>query len=126
MKFPYDNNYYPPAPMVDMTLGPPDESLTIGPLRAFVDSGADATIIPAHYIQPLGLQVDDRKYLRTPWGDRRVVDIYYLDVGIGEVRLPFIEVVADDEGDEIILGRSVLNKLRVLLDGPAQRIEVSP
>lgn len=126
MKFPYDNNYYPPAPMVEITVGPPDESLLIGPLHAFVDSGADATIIPAHYIQPLGLQVDDRKYLRTPWGDRRVVDIYYLDVGIGEIRLPFIEVVADDEGDEIILGRSVLNKLRVLLDGPAQRIEVSP
>lgn len=126
MKFPYNNNYYPPAPMVEIMLGPPDESLAIGPLQAFVDSGADATIIPAHYIQPLGLQVDDRKYLRTPWGDRRVVNIYYLDVGIGEVRLPFIEVVADDEGNEIILGRSVLNKLRVFLDGPAQRIEISP
>ena len=36
------------------------------------------------------------------------------------------EVVADAEGAEVILGRSILNKLRVLLDGPAQRIEISP
>lgn len=126
MKFAYDDNYYPPAPMVEITLGPPGEPLVVGPLRAFVDSGADATIVPYHYCQPLGLQVDDRKYLRSPWGERRVVDIYYLDIGIGTVRLPFIEVVADAEGDEVILGRSVLNKLRVLLDGPAQRIEISP
>jgi hypothetical protein len=34
--------------------------------------------------------------------------------------LPGIEVVGDDLGNEILLGRDVLNRLRLLLDGPAE------
>lgn len=126
MKFQYNTRYNPPAPIVEISVGPLDEPLAIGPLPAFVDSGADATIIPLHYLRPLGLQADDRKFLRTPWGERRVVNIYYVDVGIGDIRLPFIDVVGDDQGNEVILGRSVLNKLRVLLNGPRQIVEISP
>ena len=33
-------------------------------------------------------------------------------------RLPAVEVAADDLGEDILLGRNVLNKLILLLDGP--------
>jgi hypothetical protein len=46
------------------------------------------------------------------------------DVGIGELRLPAVKVVGDERGDEIILGRNVLNGLRLLLDGPSATTEV--
>ena len=46
--------------------------------------------------------------------------VFAVDVSIGSLRLPAIEVVGDERGNEIVLGRNVLNKLRLLLDGPAQ------
>jgi hypothetical protein len=45
--------------------------------------------------------------------------LYLVDVRIGDVALPGVYVVGDDIGHEVILGRDVLNRLRLLLDGPA-------
>ena len=50
--------------------------------------------------------------------------LYLVDVAIGEVTLPGIEVVGDPSGNEIIVGRDILNRLRILLDGPAKITEV--
>ncbi len=125
MKFPYNAcNYFPPAPSIEIWLGVLDESLAVGPLHALVDTGADATIVPSHHIRPLDVHVDDRKYLRTQWGERRIVDIYFLDVGICGLRLPCMEIVVDDMSDEIVVGRNVLNKLSLLLNGPGQVLEI--
>jgi predicted aspartyl protease len=124
MKFSYDSNYFPPAPSVEIRLGVPDEALIIGPLPALVDTGADATIVPTHYLESLSLQVDNRKYLRSQWGERRLVDTYWLDIGIEGIRLPAIEVVADELGQEIILGRNLLNKLIITLNGPNHLLEI--
>ena len=76
-------------------MGTPNESLTVGPLRAFVDTGADGLLAPFRHIEPLGAQIDNRKYLRSQWGVQRIVDVYLLNVGIGGLRLPLVEVVAD-------------------------------
>jgi len=100
------------------------EDKSTGPLSAFVDSGADATIVPYRYLQPLALQVDNRKYIRSQWGERRSVDIYLLDILIGDIRIPVVEVVSDRSGDELILGRNVLNYLRVVLNGLKQTTEI--
>lgn len=55
--------------------------------------------------------------MRSQWGERRKVLLYLIDVQIGEITLPGIEVVGDELSTEIVLGRDVLNRLRVLLDG---------
>ncbi len=124
MKLAYDTDYFPPAPSVEIRLGAPNESLNIGPLRAFVDTGSDTLLVPYGHLESLGAQIDNRKTLRSQWGERRTVDVYLLDVGIGDIRLPLIEVVADERGSEVILGRNVLNKLIVTLNGPKQELEI--
>lgn len=124
MKFPYDNDYFPPAPRVDLYLAAPGVSFTIGPLKALVDTGADATLIPSHVIESLDLQIDNRKYLRSQWGERRRVDVYLLDVGIANFRFPAIEIIADEQSAEAIVGRNVLNRLVLLLNGPKQILEI--
>ena len=106
-------------------MAPPGESFTIGPLTALLDTGADATIVPLRHIQPLGTQIEDQRYLRGPWGERRAVYTYLLDVEVAGLRLPSIEVVADDTGDEVIVGRDVLNRLRITLDGPAGALDIT-
>jgi predicted aspartyl protease len=125
MNFKYNTDYFPPAPQMQIRLGIPGESLKIGPLLAFVDSGADATIVPLRYIRSLNVQAEDSKFMRSQWGEHRQVDIYWLDLGIGDLRFPAIEIIADDRGNEVILGRNVLNMLRILLDGPKQIIKIS-
>jgi hypothetical protein len=43
---------------------------------------------------------------------------YIVDIHLGGILLPAIQVAADEGGEEIILGRNVLNKLSIFLDGP--------
>lgn len=124
MKFPYDSKYFPPAPVIEVRLGAPNSALSVGPFQALIDSGADATIVPIRMIESLGLQVDNRKFLVSPWGERRQVDVYLLDVQVGKTKFPVVEIVADDYGNEFILGRNVLNKLAVLLDGPNTELDL--
>jgi predicted aspartyl protease len=124
VKFKYDRSYRPPAPVITIQLAVPGEPFSVGPLSAFVDTGADGTIVPLRYLSPLGLTVDNRKYLRSQWGERRVVDICVLEVGIADVRLPLTEIVADQLGNEVIVGRNLLNHLVLTLNGPEQVVRI--
>jgi hypothetical protein len=71
MIFAYSSGYFPPAPIIDISLGAPAQELALGPITAFVDTGADITLIPARYINQLALPVDDHRFLRSQWGERR-------------------------------------------------------
>ena len=126
MRFSYSDDYTPPAPVIEIWLAAPGKSLTVGPVEAFVDSGADVTLIPRQYLRPLHVKALRRKTLRSQWGERRAVDVCIVEIGIGDnLRIPWVEAVVDDIGSELVLGRSALNKLRVLLDGPREAVEVS-
>jgi hypothetical protein len=125
MTLAYDLSYFPPAPTIEIELAAPQASFQVGPVRALVDTGADISLLPLRYIHPLQIQIDDRKYLRSQWGERRIVDVYFVDVGIGDVRLPSVEVIADEVGNELILGRNVPNQMVIKLDGPKRVLDVT-
>jgi predicted aspartyl protease len=126
MIFSYDSAYFPPAPMIELAFS----SATIGRmtpgLRAFVDSGADATLVPRSLLEEIQATFADDAYLRSQWGERRRVRLYVVDVKIGDWVLPGVTVVGDDRSSELIVGRDVLNRLRILLDGPTMRLQVQP
>ncbi len=63
--------------------------------------------------------------IRSQWGERHTVMLYLVNIQIGSLTLSGIEVVGDEVSQEIVLGRDVLNRLRVLLDGPGETVEVS-
>jgi hypothetical protein len=52
------------------------------------------------------------------------VTLYAVALEINQYHFDFIQVIGDDIGEEIILGRDVLNCLRLLLDGPVGMLEV--
>jgi hypothetical protein len=85
MIFDYDASYAPPAPTLELAFSSAVTERSTPSLRAFVDSGADATIAPKSLL--------------------------------GEIQATF---------SELIVGRDVLNRLRVLLDGPALHVQVQP
>jgi len=120
----YSSDYYPPFPVAEIRLGAPGKEAFLGPLEALIDTGADATLIPLAYLNQVNAEEVDRAGMRSQWGERRVVSIYSVTLEVDNHRFPAMWVVGDELGNEIVLGRNVLNRLRLLLDGPAGLVEV--
>jgi predicted aspartyl protease len=124
MTFPYDRDYSPPAPALPIELAYPGESPRVGPVRAFVDTGADGSFIPTSYLETLDVPILYPTRVRLMFGPPYAVNVYRVDVLVAGVRLPAVEVVGNDEGADIILGRNILNQLRLYLDGPDRSLEI--
>lgn len=124
IKTPYSADYFPPIPILPVSLSYNGTSERSGPFDAIVDTGADATIIPELLAQRLQATPLNSAQLRTQWGDVHPVTLYLLDVTIGGQTLPGVVVAGDPVTDEIVLGRDVLNKLQLFLDGLQQNVHL--
>lgn len=121
MKTAYSNEYDPPAPVLPISLAAPAEAPQIGLQLALIDTGADGTFIPTAFLEQLDVPVIYATNVRSHLGERlHRVSVHQIDILIDTIRLPGIDVVSDDWSNEIILGRNVLNKLRLFLDGPQE------
>ena len=118
IEFPYDDAYSPPVPVCQVSLSVPHTGQATGPLSAILDTGADGTLVPQHYLDAIGARRVMETGLRSQWGERRIVYLYLVKLNIGEIELPGTYVVGDERSDEIVLGRNVLNHLKIWLDGP--------
>jgi predicted aspartyl protease len=121
-EFSFDVRYDPALPACKATISVALTGRCLD-MPAIIDTGADATLIPLEYLQELGARRYFEAGLRSQWGERRVVFLYLIDIQIGQITMPGVYAVGDDLGDEVILGRDVLNRLRVLLDGPAEKAQ---
>jgi hypothetical protein len=83
-------------------------------------------MVPLTLLEHLGVPAMHVVTVRAHIGDTIYQSaVYRVDLVIDEqFRLPAIDVVSDDWGDEIILGRDVLNKLRLFLNGPDRITDV--
>jgi predicted aspartyl protease len=124
MNHSYLESYYPPIPALTITLGYPEESLSLGPFTAIIDTGADGTMIPQTLLDALGAPFVDDVRIRSHWGEWRTLQLFTVDIGVNGLRLPAIEVIGDEQGNELILGRNFLNKLNLLLKGPLGQVEL--
>lgn len=115
----YDTTYDPPIPVCNVTLIAPATDRRVK-LTAIVDTGADGTIVPIRYLEDIGARRAFEARLRSQWGEQRTVFLYVIDLQIGETALTGVYVVGDDLGDEVVLGRDVLNQL----DGPAAMMKL--
>lgn len=115
----YDGNLFdPPAPLAAVTVRHPSNGMVIGDVLMLIDSGADATLLPEHVAEYLGLGGDEG-------------DLYEL-VGFNDSRSTSPAVRADllflgktfsgrfllTPNPWGILGRNVLNYISLRLDGP--------
>jgi len=124
MPYPYSTRYYPPMPAAEVALGTSEAGFSLGPLPTIIDTGADITVVPKEYLAYLGAQVVASAYLRSPWGERHRVKIYEVDIRVGRHNLYEVEVASEPGGREVLLGRNVLNQLKLQLDGPNEVVVV--
>lgn len=124
MKYPYNASYQPPFPVVQVVLYNSEEGLHTAPENALLDTGSDGSLVPIAYLrQVFALALTDTR-IRSHWGEWRSAQLFVVDLELNGLRLPSVFVVGDEQGDEIVLGRNVLSKLRLLLDGPASLTEI--
>ncbi|MDW8326160.1 MAG: aspartyl protease family protein [Anaerolineales bacterium] len=102
----------------------PEQPLALGPFDAVVDTGADICLVPITLLSGLDVPPIGYRYLRSAWGQRQSVSVFALDIGIGTIRLPSMEVAAYPVGEEVILGLNARNRLVVILNGPKQMLEL--
>ena len=118
----YTENYYPPAPVIPVEIAGPEMNDWVRVEEAFVDSGADWTIVPTSLIEQISAVGWDRAWLRSQWGEPRLIRRYEIDVRLADRTFPSLLVVEDDQGEEFILGRNFLQYVRMMLDGPTRSV----
>ncbi len=124
MRYPYDTSYQPPFPVARVVFYNSEEGLRTTPENALLDTGSDGSLVPIAYLRQILAPVLTDTRIRSHWGEWRSAQLFVVDLELDDLRLPGVFVVGDEQGDEIVLGRNVLNKLRILLDGPASLTEI--
>ena len=113
----YSDIYFPPAPVLMIRCAGPEERPPSGSILAIIDTGSDGSLVPMTILESIeAIPVGDA-VLHGILGETRVVDLFEIDLYIDDFVLPGILVASSDVGEEVILGRNVLNRLVLLLDG---------
>jgi len=124
LSFDYNNVYDPPAPFITITVDGRNSTKSPMTISAFVDSGADGTMLPINVLQSIGAEYEDSVWLIGTAGGRQKVDSYTVSVHVENEVAHGISAVAMPIGSEPLIGRDVLNQLVVTLDGIAEVTEV--
>jgi len=124
MRYAYDAAYEPTFPAAPVVLGNSEEGLRTEKVQALLDTGSDGSLVPIAYLEQILAPPMADTHIRSHWGEWRLAQLFAVDIELGSLRLLDVFVVGDEHGTEILLGRNVLNKLRLLLDGPAGQTDI--
>jgi predicted aspartyl protease len=114
----YDaKRFLPPAPLARVTVRTRDHTRTVSDVPMLIDTGADGTLIPQSCAERIGLRPEPQEdYLLVGFNGStspaKVIDAELLF--LGRVFRGEFAVTDDEVG---VLGRNVLNRLCLVLDG---------
>jgi predicted aspartyl protease len=111
----FDENFDPPAPVLPIRIGGMREDDPAAMLRMLVDTGADCTLIPVRIARSLRLPIVDKVEVQGVGGVAQSGTVHAARVRIAGLRV-VARVVAFE--DEALLGRDLLNRLMLEVDGP--------
>jgi predicted aspartyl protease len=120
----YNADYNPSMPVVEVILQAPLSDDATGPVSALIDSGADATLVPADLLEQIGAVSVSTGRLLWLWQESRTVNIYLVQMRIGPYWLRSVRVAGVPAGTDFVLGRNVLNQMVVTLNGQAGMVEI--
>jgi predicted aspartyl protease len=124
IRYSYNCQVEPPAPFVHVSLRCPETGKAVDDLPAQIDTAADRTVIPANLVELLELLPLDELPVAGFGGQVFVIPTYLVGLALRTFVAAPVEVFAHPEEPFILLGRDVLNRLRLLLDGPALAFEI--
>ena len=113
-----DNGFAPPAPVARVILRHPDSGMSISDVPMLIDPGADATLLPRSAIAALGIMGTGERYQLESFDGATSESeaVHAVLVFLNKTfRGRFLQV----DSEVGVIGRNVLNRVRLLLDGPA-------
>lgn len=125
MSVPFTPEKLPPAPVMPIRLSSPGEPAAANEYAALLDTGSDFTLVPLRYLLGINAPETRSAFVRGLFSQQQLVTLYLVDIHTEIGVLPGYEVIGiggtDDGFDdgEIIIGRNVLNRLYLFLNGPA-------
>jgi predicted aspartyl protease len=123
LSVPYDLTYFPPAPVLAVTIQSPHDPNLSTTISAVIDTGSDITVMPDWLPVRLGLRPLREALIAGYDGSLRRVPVYRAHISIGRLILHNVRIVAIPT-TESLLGRNVLNQLDLHLNGPQLVLEV--
>jgi hypothetical protein len=115
----YDGNIFdPPAPVVRVTLRNPHSKATMENVPMLLDSGADATLLPLSFTKQLGITPEPNDLYELMGFDGRISAAHVVQADLVFLNRAFKGrfLLIDQEWG--LIGRDVLNHLKIILDGP--------
>jgi predicted aspartyl protease len=115
----YDPSFNPPAPVADVMVTHPVTGAESGALRGKLDTGADVTVIPERLVTQLGLTPKGQTWTRSYDGAYSQRLVYYVRMSVEGFLVASVRCIATARSD-VLLGRNVLNRFLITLDGKRQ------
>ena len=120
----YNSELEPPAPFVPVLLRNAVTGAERNDLTAQLDTGACRTVLPLSVAESLDL-VPLGPVTVTGFGGSAIeVPVYAVLLGIDSLPSHLIEVLAHPDEPWVLIGRDILNNYRLVLDGPARKLEI--
>ncbi len=120
-----DSRFAPPAPVMLAVIRHPDSGESLSNIPMLIDSGADATLLPRKAVEMLGIVGTGERYQLLAFdGTTSESEAIRADLILVARRFRGRFLMIDAEIG--VIGRDVLNHLRILLDGPKLNWELVP
>ena len=124
VRYNYSRSVETPAPFVHVTIRNPNLGQSASDVPALLDCAADRSVIPASFVEQIGLVQIDEVSIMGFGGHISLAPTFLVEIAIRQLPGIVVEVIADSHEPHVILGRDLLNSFRVLLDGPNLVVEI--
>lgn len=115
----YDDELFsPPAPVANVTLRHPDQGSLVFDVPMLIDSGADVSLIPLFAANQMSLSPTEGEAYELAGFDGRTCFARAVQLDLSILDRTFRGKYLIMERDYGILGRDVLNRISLLLNGP--------
>jgi Retroviral aspartyl protease len=124
MRYAYNRQVEPPAPFIHASLKCLETGKSLDNLPALVDTAADRTVIPGRLVDLLELVPLEEILVAGLGGQVFSAPTYKVELTIRMLLPQKAVLIAHDDEPFILLGRDILNRHRLLLDGPGLTLEI--
>jgi hypothetical protein len=124
VSYAYARECTPPAPFVHVTLRSPDGITAVADFPAQLDTAADRTVVPLRVIEELHLVQMGTITESGVGGQVAVLPAFLVELTVRQLQPLALKVIASPEEPFVPLGRDVLNRYRIVLDGPQLALEI--
>lgn len=120
----YDQSFDPPAPVASISVCHPDKPEIEWPIKARLDTSADVSLLPESIVHAFSLPIVSRVLTEAYDGAQSILNAYEAALTVEETDIGRVVMVALAQEDYALLGRDILNRFVITLDGTALTFKI--